>query len=78
MKITAKAVYEDGRLIFHNPQDIPEDGSEVIVSFERQHNASIPLLRDSWAKYFPEEINLDEQLKKIRREWESEMEELDG
>jgi len=33
-------------------------------------------LRDSWAKYFPQEIDLDEQLKQIRKEWEQEMEEI--
>jgi hypothetical protein len=74
--VTAKAIYKDGRLIFYDSEGIPEDGTEVIVNFERGPTISMFSLRDSWAKYFPQEIDLDEQLKQIRKEWEQEMEEI--
>ncbi len=73
---TAKALYKEGRIIFYDSEEIPEDGTEVIVNFERRQKTSIFSLRDSWAKYFPKEIDLDEQLKNIRRGWEQEMEEI--
>ena len=76
MKVTAKAIYREGRLIFYDSEDIPEDGVEVTVSFEKKSESSTPLLRGSWAKYFPERIDLDRQLRLLRREWETELEEL--
>ena len=76
MIITAKALYREGRLIFYDSEETPEDGTEVIVSFERRQEADGFPWRDSWAKYFPKEIDLDRQLKHIRKEWEQEMEEL--
>ena len=72
--VTAKAIYQEGRLIFRDAEVIPEDGTEVIVNFERQPPKSLISLRDSWAKYFPPEIDLDGQLQQIRQEWEAEME----
>ena len=63
MIVTAKAIYKEGRLIFYNSEEIPKDCTEVIVNFETPSRTSISLLRDSWAKYFPKEIDLDEQLK---------------
>ena len=37
-----------------------------------------PPLRGSWAKYFPKDFDLDAELRKVRKEWEREMEEIDG
>ena len=74
--VTARAIYKDGRLIFYNSEEIPEDGTEVIVNFERRPKTPVSSLQGSWAKYFPEEFDLDEELKQIRREWEKEMEEM--
>lgn len=34
--VTARAIYRDGRLIFYDSEETPEDGTEVIVQFERQ------------------------------------------
>lgn len=76
MIVTAKAIYKAGRLIFYDSEEIPEDGTEVTINFERRQKISIFSLRDSWAKYFPKEIDLDGQLKHIRKEWEQEMEEI--
>jgi hypothetical protein len=73
--VTAKAIYKEGRLIFYDSEEIPEDGTEVIVNFERRPKTSAVSLRDSWVDYFPMEIDLDEQLKQIRKEWEQEMKE---
>jgi len=73
--VVARAIYKEGRFIFYDSEEIPEDGTEVIVNFERRPKTSIFSLRDSWAKYFPKEIDLDAQLKHIRKEWEQEMEE---
>jgi len=30
---TARAIYEDGRLIFADPRLVPRDGAEVVVTF---------------------------------------------
>jgi hypothetical protein len=74
--VTARAIYKGGRLIFYNSEETPEDGTEVIVNFVRPPKMSAFSLQDSWAKYFPEEFDLDEELKQIRKEWEEEMEEM--
>ncbi len=76
VKVTAKAIYRSGRLIFHNSEDIPEDGTEVTVSFEKRAETSNPSLRGSWTKYFPERVDLDRQLRLLRKEWEMELGEL--
>ena len=76
MIVTARAIYEGGRLIFYNSEETPEDGAEVVVSFERHQKTLAFSLQDSWPKYFPEEFDLDEELKQIRKEWEKEMEEM--
>jgi len=76
MKVTTKAIYKSGRLIFHDPDNVPEDGAEVTVSFEKKVEISNPSLRGSWAKYFPERVDLDRQLKLLRKEWETELVEL--
>jgi hypothetical protein len=76
MIVTAKAIYKEGRLIFYDSEEIPEDDAEVIVNFERRLKTPVFSLRDSWANYFPKEIDLDKQLKDIRKEWEQEMEEI--
>jgi hypothetical protein len=73
---TAKAIYKDGRLIFYDSEDIPENGAQVIVNFEKQPGTSAASLRGSWARYFPKEIELDKELKRLRKEWEQEMEEI--
>jgi hypothetical protein len=75
--VTARAIYKDGRLIFYNSGEIPEDGAEVIVNFERRPKMPVSSLRGSWAKYFPKDFDLDAELRKIRKEWEQEMEEID-
>jgi hypothetical protein len=74
--VTAKALYKAGRIIFYDGEEVPEEGTEVIVNFERRLKTSIFSMRDSWAEYFPKEIDLDGQLKSIRKEWEQEMEEI--
>ena len=76
MSTTARAIYKEGHLLFYDSEMIPEDGTEVIVSFEKQSKGSVFSLRNSWAKYFPKEIDLDEQLKQIRKGWEQEMEKI--
>ena len=76
MIVTVKAIYNDGRLIFHNKEDIPEDGTEVTVNFEKQSKTQAVSLRGSWAKYFPESIDIDKELQHLREEWQREMEEL--
>lgn len=76
MIVAAKALYKERYLIFYDSEEIPEDGTEVIVNFERRPKTSAFSLRNSWAKYFPKEIDLDGQLKDIRKEWEHEMEEV--
>ena len=47
---------------------------KVVISFEKHPKAPSFPLRGSWAKYFPKDFDLDEELKQIRREWEKEME----
>ena len=76
MIVTVKAIYDDGRLIFHNEEDIPENGTEVTVNFEKQSKTPAVSLRGSWAKYFPADIDIDEELQNLRKEWQQEMEEL--
>jgi len=76
MKVTTKAIYKSGRLIFHDSDNIPEDGAEVTVSFEKKVGISNSSLRGSWAKYFPERLDLDRQLRLLRKEWEIELVEL--
>ena len=73
---TAKAIYKDGRLIFYNTEEIPEDGAEVIVNFEKQSKTSAFSLRGSWAKYFPKEVDLEKELQNLRKEWEKEIAEI--
>ena len=76
VKVTDKAIYKSGRLIFHDSEDIPEDGAEVTVSFEKKAETSNPSLRGNWAKYFPEKVELGRQLRLLRKEWETELGEL--
>jgi len=74
--VSAKAIYKDGRLIFYNSDEVPEDGAKVVVNFEKPQKKSIQPLRGSWAKYFPEDFDIDKELKEIRTEWEKEIDEL--
>jgi hypothetical protein len=74
--VSARAIYKDGRLIFYNSDEVPEDGTEVIINFVKPSPKPAYSLQDSWAKYFPEDFDIDEDLKEIRREWEKEIEEL--
>lgn len=76
MIVTARAIYKGGRLIFYNSDEVPEDGAEVVVNFEKHPPKYKYSLQDSWAKYFTEEFDLDEELKQIRTEWEKEIDEL--
>lgn len=76
MIVTAKARYKGGRLIFYDTPEIPEDGTEVIVNFEKHPPKSVSSLRGSWTKYFPSALDIDEQLHRFRKEWEQEIEEL--
>ena len=74
--VSAKAIYKDGRFIFHNSDEVPENGTEVVINFVKPQKKIAESLRGSWAKYFPEEFDIDEDLKEIRREWEKEIDEL--
>lgn len=74
--VSARAIYKDGRFIFHNSDEVPEDGTEVVINFVKPRKKIAESLRGSWAKYFPEEFDIDGDLKEIRREWEKEIEEL--
>lgn len=76
MIVTVKAIYDDGRLIFHNKEDIPENGTEVTVNFEKRSKTPAVSLWGSWAKHFPADIDIDEELQNLRKEWQQEMEEL--
>ena len=76
MIVTVKAIYNDGRLIFHNKEDIPEDGTEVTVNFEKRSKTSPISLRGSWFKYFPAAIDIDEELQHLREESQRKMEDL--
>ena len=76
--VSVKAIYKNGRLIFCDSEEIPEDGTEVTVSFAKHPKTVAPSLRGSWAKYLPKDFDLDAELRKIRSEWEREMEELYG
>ncbi len=64
--VTVKAIYNDGRLIFHDEKDIPEDGTEVTVNFEKRSKTPAVSLRGSWAKYFPAGFDIDEELQHLR------------
>ena len=66
MIVTVKAIYNDGRLIFHNEEDIPEDGTEVTVNFEKRSKTPAVSLRGSWSKYFPAGVDIDEELQHLR------------
>lgn len=66
MIVTVKAIYNDGHLIFHNEEDIPEDGTEVTVNFEKRSKTPVVPLRGSWAKYFPAGFDIDKELQYIR------------
>ena len=66
MIVTVKAIYNDGRLIFQNKEDIPEDGTEVTVNFEKRSKTPAVSLRGSWSKYFPAAIDIDEELRRLR------------
>ena len=70
MIVVAKAIYKDGRLIFHNKEDTPEDGTEVTVNFEKWSKTSEILLRGSWSKYFSAAIDIDEELQHLRAGWQ--------
>lgn len=76
--VTTRAIYRDGRLIFHDSEEIPEDGTEVLISFTWHPKTPASPLQGSWAKYFPKDFDLDAELRKVRKEWEREMEEIDG
>ena len=76
MIVTVKAIYNDGRLIFHNKEDIPEDGTEVTVNFEKRSKTSAISLRGSWSKYFPAAIDINEELQHLREESQRKMEDL--
>ena len=66
MIVTVKAIYNDGRLIFHNKEDIPEDGTEVTLNFEKRSKTPAVSLRGSWSKYFPAGVDIDEELQNLR------------
>ena len=66
MIVTVKAIYNDGCLIFHNKEDIPEDGTEVTANFEKQSKTQAVSLRGSWAKYFPAGFDIDKELQNLR------------
>ena len=68
MIVTARAIYKDGRLIFQDSEEIPADGTEVIVNFVKHPKMPVFSLQDSWAKYFPKDFDLDAELKQIRGE----------
>ena len=74
--VSARAIYKDGRFIFHNSDEVPEDGTEVVINFIKQQEKPAYSLQDSWAKYFPEDFDIDEDLRQIRTEWEKEIDEL--
>jgi hypothetical protein len=74
--VSAKAIYRDGKLIFYNQDETPKDGTEVVVNFVKPQKKVTESLRGSWAKYFPEDFDIDEDLKEIRKEWEKEIDEL--
>lgn len=76
MIVTVKAIYNDGRLIFNKKEDIPEDGTEVTVNFEKKSKTSAISLRGSWSKYFPAAIDIDEELQHLREESQRKMEDL--
>ena len=66
MIVTVKAIYSDGRLIFHDKEDIPEDGTEVTINFEKRLKTPAVSLRGSWSKYFPAGVDIDEKLQNLR------------
>lgn len=35
MTLKIKAIYKSGHLIFYDSKDIPEDGTEVVLSFDK-------------------------------------------
>lgn len=74
--VSARAIYKDGKLIFYNSDEVPEDGTEVVVNFIKTQEKPVYSLQGSWAKYFPENFDIDEDLKEIRREWEKEIDEF--
>ena len=74
--VSARAIYKDGQFVFHNSDEVPENGTEVVINFVKQHKKPAYSLQDSWAKYFPEDFDIDEELRKIRTEWEKEIDEL--
>lgn len=76
MIVSARAIYKDGRFIFHNSDEVPEDGTEVVVNFIKTQEKPAYSLRGSWAKYFPKDFDIDEDLRQIRTEWEKEIDEL--
>ncbi len=39
--VTARAIYKDGRLIFYDSEEVPEDGTEVILHFEKQSKSPV-------------------------------------
>jgi len=45
MIVTVKAVYKSGRLIFYDSEEIPEDGTEVILSFEKRQKTPVDSCR---------------------------------
>jgi hypothetical protein len=74
--VSARAIYKDGQINFYNSDEVPEDGTEVIINFVKPQKKVTKSLRGSWAKYFPEDFDIDEDLKEMRREWEKEIDEL--
>jgi len=74
--VSARAIYKDGKLIFFDQDEVPKDGTQVVVNFVKQQKKPAYSLQDSWAKYFPEDFDIDEDLKQIRTEWEKEIDEL--
>jgi len=74
--VSARAIYKDGRFIFHNSDEVPEDGTEVVINFVKPQKKITESLRGSWAKYFPKDFDINEDLRQIRTEWEKEIDEL--
>jgi hypothetical protein len=76
-----QAIYKNNRLIFKERKEKPEDGSEVVVIFNKKNEKKEkkPLsLFGIWKKKFPDDFDLDKEIYKIRAEWKTRLENING
>lgn len=72
-----KVLYKCGKLIFDTEAHVPREGSEVVVIYEDEERPTKPRsLYGIWRGKFPEDLDLDKELAKIRKGWQKRFQKL--